>query len=214
MARPRPTALVADPLSSASLRVLCALRHKGIELPLQVVQLRAGEQRGAAHRALNPAQAVPVLLLEGGEAISQAMAILEYLEAAFPHPALLPADALQAARVRSLCSLVAADIHPLTNLRVRERIAAVAGPTGRDEWVRHWSTEGLAALEGGLARWSGRFSVGDTPSLADFFLVPAVFTMRRLGCPPAPGTAVDRVYRQALQLPAFDRVVAAGGQAA
>lgn len=206
MALPRPAALVADPLSSASLRVLCALRHKGIDLPVRAVRLRDGEQRSDAHRALNPAQAVPVLLLEDGEAVGQSLAILEYLEACYPEPVLIPSDPVWAARVRSLCSLVAADIHPLTNMRVRERIAATMGEEASREWVRHWSREGLAALEGWLARWGGRFAVGDTPTLADFFVAPAVFSLQRLGCPPSEDSRVAQIYREALQLPAFARL--------
>ena len=205
----RPSTLVADPLSSSSLRVLCALRHKGIELPLHTVRLRSGEHRGEAHRALNPAQAVPVLLLDNGEAISQSMAILEYLEICFPQAPLLPADPLRAARVRSMCALVAADIHPLTNMRVRDRVAAASGDAAAQDWVRYWSAEGLDALDGWVARWGGQFSVGDTPTLADFFVVPAVFTMIRLGCKPGAESRLMPIYRRALRLPAFDRIALA-----
>lgn len=200
---PRPVAIVADPLSSASLRVLSVLRHKGISLPVNAVRLRTGEQHGEAHRALNPGRAVPVLLLEDGEALSQSLAILEYLEAFYPEPALMPSHPGRAARVRSLCSLVAADIHPLTNMRVRQRVATTMGDEAGREWVRHWSDEGLVALEGWLLRWAGRFAVGDTPTLADFFIVPMVISLHRLGCPPREDSRVAEIYRAAMTLPAF-----------
>ncbi len=206
MTLPQPAALVVDPMSSASLRVLCALRYKGVELPLQTVRLRDGEHQQAAHRALNPAQAVPVLLLEQGEVIVQSVAILEYLEVCFPSPALLPADPLQAARVRGLCNLVAADIHPLTNMRVRSAIAAELGDAASLAWVRHWSRQGTQALEGFLARWGGRHAVGDTLTMADFFIAPAVFSMVRLACPPDDESRLAAVYRNALALPAFERL--------
>lgn len=207
----RPVGLVVDPLSSASLRVLCALDFKGIALPLHVVRLRAGEQHGEAHRALNPAGAVPVLLLDDGQAIPQSMAILELLEAFFPQDPLLPADPLAAARVRSLCGLVAADIHPLANLRVREHVAQAQGDEAAREWVHHWSSRGWAALEGWLERWSGRFCCGDALTLADFFLVPALFTLQRLGSPAPAGSHAARIWCEALPLPAFARIAAACG---
>jgi len=205
-ALPRPTALVADPQSSASLRVLCALHYKGLDLPLQALRLRAGEHRLEAHRALNPSQAVPVLMLDGGEVITQSMAILEYLEACVPEPALMPTDAVLAARVRGLCGLIAADIHPLTNMRVRQHLSATAGEAASQDWVRHWSRDAQAALEGWLQRWAGQHAIGDRPTMADFFLAPAVFSMLRLGCPPQPGSRLAEVYQQALALPAFARL--------
>jgi maleylacetoacetate isomerase len=211
-AHPRPLALVADPSSSASLRVLCALRLKEVSLPLRAVRLRAGEQHAPAHRTLNPTRAVPVLLLEGGEVIAQSVAILEYLETCFPEPRLIPADPLQAARVRSLCSLVAADIHPLTNLRVRERVAAQHGAGAGADWTRHWSALALEALEGWMKRWAGRCSVGDQWTLADCFVVPAVFTLQRLGCELTQEGRVAAVYRAALALPAFGGPLAAALQ--
>jgi glutathione S-transferase len=111
---------------------------------------------------------------------------------------------LPAAHVRGVCNLVAADIHPLTNLRVRSLIAAEHGDAASLAWVKHWSGKGAQALEGLLARWGGRHAVGDTVTLADFFVAPAVFSMIRLGCPPHEGSRVAAVYREALALPAFE----------
>ncbi|MBL0420094.1 glutathione S-transferase N-terminal domain-containing protein [Ramlibacter sp. AW1] len=207
-----PVAIVADPLSSACLRVLCALDHKGVDLPLRPLKLREREQHGPQHRDLNPALGVPVLLLENGEAIMQSMAILEYLEACYPQMPLVPADPLQAARVRSLCHLVACDIHPLTNMRVRDRVATAWGEAAGRDWVQHWFGEGQAALEGWLAHWSGPHCIGDSLGLADFLVVPAVFTMVRLNCAPASGTRLAEVFNAGLRTPAFRRIVAAGGR--
>jgi glutathione S-transferase len=134
------------------------------------------------------------------------VAILEYLEVCFPHPALLPADPLQTARVRGLCNLVAADIHPLANMRVRSWIARGQGDAASHAWVQHWSQKGQEALEGFLTLWAGRHAVGDTLSMADFFVAPAVFSMLRLGCVPDADSRLAAVYREALLLPAFERL--------
>ena len=59
---------------------------------------------------------VPALALSGGEVLTQSLAIIEYLDEIYPEPPLLPADALDRAKARSLAQLIACDIHPLNNL--------------------------------------------------------------------------------------------------
>lgn len=54
--------------------------------------------------AHNPQGLVPTLECDGA-VITQSPAILEFLEEAFPQPALLPADPAGRARVRSLAAI-------------------------------------------------------------------------------------------------------------
>lgn len=162
--------------SSAAYRVRIALALKAIAHDVVFVNLREGEHSQPAYQLTNPEGLVP--LLEDGEIrISQSMAILEYLEERYPKPALLPADAAGRARVRSLCQLVACDIHPLNNLRVLKYLIGpmqVSRPN-KDLWYAHWISEGFAALEQRLAEpQSGLFCHGDAPSLADCVVVPQV----------------------------------------
>jgi glutathione S-transferase len=70
-------------------RVRIFLAEKGIVLPMVQVELRHGEQLTPAFRALNPWCTVPVLELDDGAAISEAIAICHYLEAIHPEPALM-----------------------------------------------------------------------------------------------------------------------------
>ncbi|UUX94549.1 maleylacetoacetate isomerase [Aquabacterium sp. J223] len=196
--------LHADPRSSSSLRVLCYLRHKALAVTLVPVRLGEGEHRSAHFLALNPAAAVPVLELPDGQALTQSLAILEYLEALHPQPPLLPAESLAAARVRSLCALVAADLHPVTNMRVRRAVAQAAGDDAATAWVRDFTLQGLAAVEAAAARHGGAFSVGDAPTLADFFVAPALFNARRFGVGLDPFPALQRVQAACLALPAFE----------
>ena len=76
---------------------------------------------------------MPLLVDEanGGARISQSLAILEYLEEVFPVPALLPADPVERAQVRSLAMHIACEIHPLNNLRVLQYSSAELGSTTR-----------------------------------------------------------------------------------
>ena len=70
-------------------RVRIFLAEKGIVLPMVQVDLRHGEQLTPAFRALNPWCTVPVLELDDGTVISEAIAICHYLETIHPEPALM-----------------------------------------------------------------------------------------------------------------------------
>ena len=106
--------------SSASFRVRIALNLKGLPYEYASVHLvrGGGEQFAPAFRALNPAALVPVLVEDDGTALTQSLAICEYLEETHPEPPLLPGSPQARARVRALALSVACEIHPLNNLRV------------------------------------------------------------------------------------------------
>jgi len=70
-------------------RVRIFLAEKGLILPTVQVDLRHGEQLTPAFQALNPWCTVPVLELDDGTAISEAIAVCHYLEAVQPEPALM-----------------------------------------------------------------------------------------------------------------------------
>lgn len=196
--------LYVDPASSSSLRVLCYLRHKGLALDVQPISLRAGDHRAPAFAAINPSRAVPALDLGTEGVVAQSLAILEYLEALHPEPPALPAGALAQARVRALCGLVASDIHPVTNMRVRNAVAALAGDEAAKQWTREWTDAGLDAVDAWIARHGGRFAVGDALSFADFFVAPMAFNVRRFGGDLARHSRVAAVYDRCLALPAFE----------
>jgi glutathione S-transferase len=73
-------------------RVRIFLAEKGIRVPTVQVDLRNGEQFSDGFRAINPDCTVPVLTLDDGTAISDAIAICVYFEAVRPLPPLLGGD--------------------------------------------------------------------------------------------------------------------------
>lgn len=171
--------------SSAAYRVRIALALKGLTCEIVPVHLvrGGGEQRQADYLALNPEGRVP-LLVHDGRPISQSLAIIEYLEEAFPDtPALLPAEPAARARVRSLAQLVACDIHPLNNLSVLQYLKNEVGAdaAASKAWYLQWVARGFRALEARLTGEpeTGRYCHGDTPGLADLCLVPQVYNARR-----------------------------------
>ena len=75
-------------------RARILLAEKGILHATVQIDLRSGEQLGAAYRAINPQCTVPALRLEGGVVLTDNAAIAAYLEAAYPEPPLMGITAL------------------------------------------------------------------------------------------------------------------------
>ena len=78
-------------------RVRIFLAEKGITIPTVQVDLRAGEHLRPPFLTLNPAATVPVLELDDGTTISEAIACCRYLEETFPEPPLMGRDAKEKA---------------------------------------------------------------------------------------------------------------------
>src|SRR5690349_25016808 len=108
--------------SSAAYRVRIALNLKGIEVEHASHHLRNGEQRAAEYLTLNPQGLVPTLELDSKDALSQSLAIIEWLNETRPEPPLLPSDPLRRARVRAFALAIACDIHPVQNLKVLNQV--------------------------------------------------------------------------------------------
>jgi len=193
--------------SSAAFRVRIALNLKGLAYDTAFVHLARGEQRAPAYGAVNPQALLPTLE-EGGHLLTQSLAILEYLEETHPAPPLLPKDAFERARVRSLAMLVACEIHPVNNLRVLQHLKRALGQSEEqvNAWYRHWIGDGLAKLEADLARaGTGMYCHGNLPTVADCCLVPQVFNAQRYQCDTSPYPTVMRVFAACMRLDAFDR---------
>ncbi len=190
--------------SSAAYRVRLALALKKLDADILPVHLLrgGGEQLGPIYRRLNPQGLVPALETEAG-ALTQSLAIIEYLEEAHPEPPLLPREPYERARVRAFALAIACDIHPLNNLRVLNRLRAdfSADQKAIEAWYCHWIALGLSALEtmvgeGAVARG---LCFGDRPGLADICLVPQMANARRYACDLSAMpklVAIDTALRQ------------------
>lgn len=171
--------------SSASFRVRMALHLKGLAYDYVPVHLARGDQKKAEFAAIAPEQLVPVLELDDGTRISQSMAIIEYLDETHPAPPLMPANALDRARVRGLAQAIACEIHPLNNLRVLKYLVRDLGVSddAKNTWYRHWVRQGLEGFERQLASGpASTYCFGETPTLADCCLVPQIFNAHRFDC--------------------------------
>jgi maleylacetoacetate isomerase len=168
--------------TSATYRVRVALNLKGLVAEERIVNLDAGENRGADFLAINPMGAIPALVVEGQAPLTQSLAVLEYLEEAHANAPLLPKDLHGRARVRSLALMMAADTHPLLPGRVKKYLI---GHGHMDDaafkaWQTHWFTTGLQAFEQRLASEpaTGTYCHGDSITMADVCLASLIVVMR------------------------------------
>lgn len=190
--------------SGTSYRTRIALNLKGLSYDQVGVDLRLGQQREAAFTSLNPQGLVPALVTDGGEVLSQSPAILEWLEETYPEPALLPSDPVARARVRSMAAVIGCDIHPLNNLRVLKAIKAIGADEGATQaWISQWISAGFEALEQMVALHGKGWCYGDTPTLADCYLIPQIYSARRFGVDLSAYPSLVAIERAAGDHPAF-----------
>lgn len=190
--------------SSAAYRVRIALAIKQLDYCEVSHDLRAGEQRDPAYLRLAPHGLVPALEHEGALLI-ESPAILEWLEARWPEPPLLPKGAEDAATVRAMAALIGCDIHPINNLRVLNALREDFEATNEQvrNWIARWVREGFSALERLIERHGNGFAFGDAPTLADCYLVPQVYNAERYRVPLEDFPRVMAAAKAARALPAF-----------
>ena len=186
--------------SSAAWRVRIVLALKGLTVDQVPHHLRHGGQRAPDYLALNPQGLVPALVTDDGQVLTQSLAICEYLDEIAPEPSILPGDAAMRARIRAAALVVAADTHPVQNLKIIARIKAM----GQDEqaWARRVIEDGFDALEALLGGTPGPFAFGEVPTLADVCLVPQMANARRFGCDPH-WPRLQAIEAECLKLDAF-----------
>jgi maleylacetoacetate isomerase len=192
--------------SSAAYRVRIALNVKGAAYETVSVDLPGAAHHAPAFRALNP-QATSPTLDDDGTVLWQSLAIIEYLDARFPTPRLIPAEPVARARVQALAQVIACEIHPLNNLRVLNylRDSLQQDDAGVGTWYRHWVSEGFRGLELQAREFSanGRYCFGDAVSLADVLLVPQMFNARRFKTDLTPFPTLVGISTHLEALPAF-----------
>jgi len=192
--------------SSASWRVRIALSIKGVRWQSHSHDLTRNEQRDSEYLSLNPQGFVPSWQEPDGWAVTQSVAILEYLEERFPAPALLPQSPRARAEVRSLVQTIACDIHPLNNLRVTRYLREQweTDDARMNAWLCHWMREGFIALEERAQRQgSAEHLYGDSLTLADVCLVPQLYNAIRFGCPLDDFPTLVRIGTRLSSLTAF-----------
>ena len=212
--------LYTSPLSGCSARIRIAAFLKSIPLVYHNVNISSSQQSSAEYLLVNPNASVPSLVIESpvdhengspeNYTITQSAAIIDFLESHYPDPPLIPRTEKweERARVMELTSLVACDIQPPQNSRIRKKIVEFGGDG--EAWARYVYQRGLGVYETFLERaksksGNGRYSVGDEVTLADVFLVPAIQGGLRVGIELEQWPLVNSIVAECWQLEAFKK---------
>lgn len=192
--------------SGTSHRTRIALNLKGLSVEYVAVHLGKEEHLKDEFKMVNPQQLVPALDT-GSEVLLQSPAIIEWLEERFPTPALLPHDPQRRAQVRALAAIVGCDIHPVNNRRILEYLRKQFGANDEaiNQWCGTWIGAGFDAYEALLNADSlrGRFSHGDTPTVADCYLIPQIESARRFNVDLTKWPLIMDVEKACMELDAF-----------
>jgi glutathione S-transferase len=160
--------------------VLAMLEEK--QAPYQLAPVASGSMKTPEHLALHPFGRVPVLVHNGFK-LYETQAILRYLDRLLPQPSLTPSDVKRAARMDQAMNVNDWYLfHNVGNVIIFHRVIGpqVLGLSPDEEAIKAAMPKAHAVFDE-LANLLGEqpYFAGDTLSLADLLLAPAVdfFTM-------------------------------------
>lgn len=190
--------------SSTSYRLRIALALKRLDYELIPVDLGSAEQRSDVFRAKNPFAGVPMLEADGRER-AQSMAILEWLDEAYPAHPLLPSDIEQRFTARELAYAIATELHAPLNLKARKYLTNELGQdqAGIERWSRHFLGQTLPAVEARLEQLGIGEFLFSAPGLFETVLIPQLYNARRVGFDLTPLPHCRRIEAACLALPEF-----------
>jgi glutathione S-transferase len=180
--------LYYHPLSTYSRRVLIAFMEKQISHELVMVDMAARKHRDPDYLAINPYGRVPTLDHDGF-ILYESTAILNYLEAIHPHPALIPPGAQQRALV---------DMHvKLCDLQLTRHAGVIVFPKRflpKERWDMTAIASAKAEIEKHLAilehQLAGRtYLVAEQFTLADICYAPFLEFLPLMEITPPPAVA-------------------------
>ena len=156
--------LYHEPISFNSRRVWITMLEKGLEFELVELKLD-GDQFQPDFIALNPFHHIPVLVDDGFRVI-ESLAILDYLEAKYPNPVMLPTEAQQLAIARMVQMVITNEFNPAISPLFMQ-LLGIEDDESEIKEARARLATGLSFLEKLLG--NSAYYGGDRLSLADIF---------------------------------------------
>ena len=192
--------------SSTSYRLRIALELKGLAYENVPVNLLKAEQKGDAYTARNPFGSVPMLEADGRER-AQSMAMLEWLDEAYPEPSLLPSSIEDRFTARELAYAIATELHAPLNLAVLKYLGDPLGheKSEIDTWYSHWLERTLVPIEQRLEQLDTGDFLFDRPGLFETVLLPQLYNAERWGYDTARHPRMSRIGQACLALEPFKR---------
>lgn len=190
--------------SSAAYRVRIALNLKQIDYKSISIDIANGEQKNDSYLTKNPQGLVPILSIDGYEFI-QSMAIIDYLDR--DDNDFYPTDPVERAKTFAHAMIIAADIHPLNNLRILKYLRGelTQDDAGVSAWYHQWILDGFKVLE--TYAPSDGFFGGDSPNIVDICLVPQIYNARRFETPLADFPKLVAIDARCNAIKAFIRAI-------
>lgn len=196
---------------SCSLLVHLVVEELGLALDSVPVDLAAGEQHGAAYRALNPKGKVPVLATDEG-VLTECVAVVEWLLDRHGDGAFLAKPGTWArAKTMEQVATLATEVHPLFNRFFHEddfssdpAVRAAVKAHGTEKLLA-WFAEQDAALAGPW--WSG----GAAPTVADLYFAVIARWGRWLDPPATRMARIEPFLNRLAARPAVARALAREG---
>ncbi len=169
-------------------KVRVYLAEKGIQVPIEPVNIIAGENRTPDFLKKNPLGGLPVLELDDGSFLPESLAIIEYFEELHPEPPMIGRTPIERARTRAIeriCELgvinsvatIFQNSHPFFAARVKQ--SAEAAETARGRLAAN-----LKVLDAAIGK--NPFVAGARPTIADCTLVAALDFGEFAGVPLDP----------------------------
>ena len=189
---------------ACSLSPHIALREA--DLPFALVLVDEATRRlpdGSDFQRINPKGLVPCLELDGGEALTEGPAIVQYIADLAPHTRLAPAAGTFArVRLQEWLNFITSELHkgftPLFNKETPEAYRVIA---------RRKLDDRLGFADAALAR--GGFLLGEDFSVADAYLFVVAGWGRYVGVDLARFESLGRFMQRVAARPAVERALAA-----
>lgn len=163
------------PWAPSPRRVRIFLAEKGIELPVESIDIRSGAHLDPAYLAINPQGQLPALLLDDGTLIDDSIGICRYFEAVQPEPPLFGRDPREMGLIDSWIRRIEHDCYGPAVMAFRNRVHVFADRAVSGIWPPIAQIPEL--VERGRLMWDSFADCLDKHLATQDFIVDGAFSM-------------------------------------